>query len=179
MCTRPGSASSFRSPSTAPTGLTTAAGTGSVGSNMYASARKVGDGYYAIIKQDKRIIWACDHKPHADRKEANACARRQLRVWVRQRQPVQAKLYRAPATVVSFFTGKDSQLAATKSGTPLVFRRSYVEGFLQCTEVERAAGDNAEFGIAVHDAIHQYLRRCIAVREESRLSDIPQIMVEA
>jgi len=145
---------------------------------MTPGARKVGDGWYAVIRQEKRIVWTCDHKPHATRKEANRCARRELRSRAKQSQsalPARQFRPRAPLLVLP---GKDSLLAATKSGTPLVFRRSYVEGFLQCTEVERASGDNAEYGIAVHDAIHQYLRQCLSAREESRISDIPQIMIE-
>jgi hypothetical protein len=142
---------------------------------MKVSARKVEVGrFYALVLDDtKRLLWACPHS-HATRKEANACGRKQIRLWQKEASVPRPRVRRAGTNTFRPPTG-----SLVAPGNPLEFRRSFVESFLQCTEYQQDDGSQAGFGILVHDAIQAYLRACINKREDSRMKDLPAIMTEA
>jgi len=145
---------------------------------LKATSRKLPgeSGFYAVIRDDKRVVWVCDHagSKHPTRRSANACARRELKRW--DRAHLQAGIRPRGARGYPAAAAAPTAIQAIQRTT---FRRSYVENFLQCTEYLPDQGDNAQFGIMVHDAIHQYIRLCINERVESKTSAVPGVVRDA
>ena len=140
---------------------------------MKPGARKAPrGGWLGAVVENRRAIWVCSHDGHDTKHAARLCGRRQIRAWERARTT-------RPGKVAGANGQRASTLPPPKPGPlagPLVFRRSYVEDFLQCTEHQPGEDGNAAFGGAVHDAVQAYLRACIQSGEQSRLSLLPELI---
>lgn len=123
--------------------------------------------YYAVVTRDGRPMWSCEHD-HPTRKRAIACGHRWVKLGAGSLPPMQTRLTK-PLKVPILSTSQDW-------GRPVI-RRSLMERLISCAVSEPDQGDNAAFGSLVHDCIYEYLLACVTHQQESRWSDLRQIVV--
>lgn len=128
-------------------------------------------GFYALVTRDGRAVWSCEHD-HTSRKRALACGRR----WVKLGAgAVPLTSFGAPAKP---WSGKRPHVLSSQvgsAGKPEI-RRSLMERLVACAVSESDNGENAAFGILIHDCIYEYLLACVSAGQESRWSVLPQIV---